>query len=247
MALLWCKQDGVTRYEVRSAGHSIRLYTNGVFHSQYNPRQPVSGSLWDLLMLPAFFDPQAVQRVLMLGVGGGAVIRQLNHFLAPPAIVGVELNPVHLDVAQRFFGVAAANVTLHEADALRWVRDYRGEPFDLIVDDLFGHADGEPQRAVAADGRWLRQLDKLLAPDGTLVFNFGSGAELQGCAWFHDQRLRARYPSAFRLTAPHYHNAVGAFLRRDVPTARLREQLAAWPALDPARRTCRLNYRIRRL
>lgn len=247
MALLWFRQDGDTRYEVRTAGHSIRLYSNGVFHSQYNPRQPVSGSLWDLLMLPAFFAPQAVRRVLVLGVGGGAVIRQLNHFLAPQAIVGIELNPIHLEVAQRYFGVAAANVTLHEADALRWVRQYRGAPFDLIIDDLFGHTDGEPQRAVAADGRWFRQLGKLLAADGTLVFNFPAAAELQACAWFADARLHARYPAAFRLTAPQYHNAVGAFLRRDVPTARLRAQLAAWPALDPARRSCRLNYRIRRL
>jgi len=247
LALLWLRQEGDTRYEVRTAGHSIRLYSNGVFHSQYNPRQPVSGSLWDLLMLPAFFAPQAVRRVLVLGVGGGTVIRQLNHFLAPHTIVGIELNPLHLDVARRFFGVAAANVTLHEADALRWVREYRGAPFDLIIDDLFGHAGGEAQRAVAADGRWFRSLGRLLAEDGTLVFNFVSGAELRGCAWFADPRLRQRYPAAFRLTAPQYHNAVAAFLRRDLPTSCLRRQLAAWPALDPRRRACRLNYRIRRL
>jgi len=247
LALLWCKQDGATRYEVRSAGNSVRLYTNGVFHSQYNPHQPVSGSLWDLLMLPAFFAPQAVRRVLMLGVGGGAVIRQLNHFLAPSAIVGVELNPVHLAVARRWFGVAARNVTLHEADALRWVREYRGAPFDMIVDDLFGDSGGEPQRAVAADRHWLRQLDKLLAPTGLLVTNFGSLGELQACAWFHDQRIRSRYPAAFRLTSPLYANAVGAFLRQPTVTAQLRRQLVAFPALDPSRRSCRLNYRIRRL
>ncbi|GAB4301192.1 MAG: hypothetical protein Kow0096_21830 [Thiohalomonadaceae bacterium] len=247
MALLWFRQDGADRYEVRSAGKARRLYTNGVFHSQYNPRQPVSGSVWDLLMLPAFFAPWEVRRVLVLGVGGGAVIHQLNHFLAPQVIVGVELNPVHLVVARRFFGVRAANVTLHEADALRWVRQYRGPPFDLIIDDLFGDADGEPQRVVAADGRWFRQLGRLLAPNGTLVFNFAALAELQTCAWFHEETIRRRYPSAFRLTAPQYENAIAAFLSRPTPTARLRRHLAAWPALDPARRSCRLNYRIRRL
>lgn len=247
MALLWFRQDGDTRYEVRSAGNSVRLYTNGVFHSQYNPRQPVSGSVWDLLLLPAFFAPATVQRVLLLGVGGGTLIRQFNHFLAPQAIVGVELNPVHLDVARRWFGVAAGNVALHQADALRWVRQYRGAPFDLIIDDLFGDAGGEPRRAVTADGRWFRRLGLLLAPGGTLVFNFASAAELKSSAWFHDAGIRDRYPAAFRLTAPHYENAVGAFLRRPTPVARLRRQLAAFPALDPARRSCRLNYRIQSL
>lgn len=247
MALLWHKQRGATRYEVRSAGNSRRLYTNGVFHSQYNPRQPVTGSVWDLLSLPAFFAPRAVQRVLLLGVGGGAVLRQLNHFLAPAALVGVELDAVHLYVARRFFDVAAPNVTLHHADALRWVSEYRGVRFDLIIDDLFGDAGGVPQRAVAADGRWFRTLGRLLTPSGTLVFNFAATAELRASAWFHDRRLQARYPAAFRLSAPAYDNAVGAFLRRPADSAGLRRQLAAFPALDPARRGCRLDYRIRRL
>jgi spermidine synthase len=247
LALLWCKQDGVTRYEVRSAGNAVRLYTNGVFHSQYNPRQPVTGSVWDLLFLPAFFAPQSPRRVLLLGVGGGAVIRQLNHFLAPEVIVGVELNPVHLAVAQRYFGVAAANVTLYEADALHWVQHHRLPPFDMIIDDLFGDTDGEPRRAVAADGRWFRQLGKLLAPGGTLVFNFGSSRELKASAWFHDARIRARYPEAFKLTASQYENSVGVFLRQAATAGQLRSHLAAIPALDTRRRSCRLDYRIRRL
>ena len=76
MALLWSEQDGDSRYEVRSAGNTRRLYTNGVFHSQYNPNNPVTGSVWDLLLLPAFFlPPGRPRRVLVLGVGGGENIR----------------------------------------------------------------------------------------------------------------------------------------------------------------------------
>lgn len=247
MALLWYKQDGDTRYEVRSAGNSRRLYTNGVFHSQYNPRQPVTGSVWDLLTLPAFFAPEAMRRVLMLGVGGGAALRQLNHFLQPELMVGVELNAVHLDVAHRYFEVAAPNVELHHADALRWVRSYRGKPFDMIIDDLFSDAGGDPQRVVAADGRWFRQLGRLLAPRGVLVTNFGSQRELRQCGWFTAAPLRADYPAAFQLTTPLYENAIGAFLRYPATAAQLNRHLAAVPALDRRRRSCRLNYRMRRL
>lgn len=247
MALLWYRQDGDTRYEVRSAGSSIRLYTNGVFHSHYNPRRVVTGSVWDLLMLPAFFASQPVRRVLMLGVGGGAVIRLFNHFLPPERIVGVELNPVHLEVAERYFEVRAPNVKLQRADALQWVKRYRGAPFDLIIDDLFSDEGGEPQRVVAADARWLRQLGKLLTPRGMLVFNFGSAQELKTCAWFTDARLQARYPAAFKLTAPLYENAVGAFLRQGSTSAELRRHIDAVPQLERLRRRGRLNYRIRPL
>lgn len=247
MAIIWQKTVGETRYEVRSAGNSRRLYTNGVFHSQYNPGNPVTGSVWDLLMLPAFFHPEGVRRVLVLGVGGGAVIRQLNHFLQPELIVGVELNPVHLEVAREHFGVEAENVELCQADAIHWVRQYHGERFDLIIDDLFSDTDGDPQRAIAADAPWMRQLLKRLKPEGTLVINFGSPAELKSSAWFDIAALQGKFPSAFQLTTPLYENAIGAFLRRSGESSELRRTLADWSELDPGKKGCRLNYSIRRL
>ncbi len=247
MAILWSKQEGGTRYEVRSAGNSRRLYTNGVFHSQYNPIQPVTGSVWDLLMLPAFFSPQQLRRVLVLGVGGGAVIRQLNDFLSPERIVGVELNPVHLHVARTFFGVEAENVELHEDDAIAWVRRYRGPGFDLIIDDLFSDNDGDPQRAIAARSAWMRLLRKRLSPQGTLVINFGSMRELKSCAWFDDETIHGQFPGAFQLTTPLYENAIGAFLRQPATLSDLRRNLSVRPMLDRAKKSCRLNYTIRRL
>jgi spermidine synthase len=247
VAIIWQKRDGETRYEVRRAGNSLRLYTNGVFHSQYNPKQPVTGNVWDLLMLPAFFRPQQIRRVLVLGVGGGAVIRQLNYFLEPEAIVGVELNPVHLEVARDHFAVAAENVELHEADAIWWLRQYRGERFDLIIEDLFSDNGGEPERVIAADGPWMRRLLKHLTSNGVLVINFGSAKELKSSAWFDDAALRGKLTSAYKLTTPLYENAIGAFLRGKAERVELRSNLARWSELDQARQSCRLNYALRRL
>ena len=248
MALLWYKQDGDTRYEVRSAGNTRRLYTNGVFHSQYNPRQPVTGSVWDLLLLPAFFlPPDTVRRVLVLGVGGGAVIRQLNHFLSPQQIVGVELDPVHLKVAREFFDVEQDNVELYREDARWWLKQYRGEPFDMIIDDLFSHAGGDPQRAVVADGPWMRGLLKHLATDGVLVCNFGSPQELKECAYFWQPSIGNKFDVAFQLTTPLYENAIGAFVRQPADSAALRERLRKLPGLNPDHKSSKLNYRIRRL
>lgn len=68
MSLIWSKNVSGVQYEVRSAGSSKRLYTNGVFHSQYNPVQKITGHVWDLLMIPAFFYPQnTIKKVLVLG------------------------------------------------------------------------------------------------------------------------------------------------------------------------------------
>gem|GEM_PF-4276042 len=57
----------------------------------------MSGGVWDLLFIPSLFlEAGAVKRVLLLGVGGGAVIRQYLTFMQIEKLVGVELDPMHL-------------------------------------------------------------------------------------------------------------------------------------------------------
>jgi len=248
MALLWQRTVGDTRYEVRSAGRTRRLYSNGVFHSQFNPRRPLTGNLWDLLFLPAFFrEPGSIRRVLVLGVGGGAVIRQLRHFVQPDHIVGVDIDAVHLSVARRFFGVRGADVELVRADASRWLAAWRGPGFDMIIDDLFGGSDGEPQRAVPLDGGWARTLLRHLRPQGMLVANFISTAELKRCALCRTPSLRRRVPAVFSLKTPQNENSVGVFLRFAATSGDLRRRLAATPGLRPAAGGSRLRYQIRRI
>lgn len=248
MAVLWSRRIRGTLYEVRSAGHTRRLYTDGVFHSQFNLRHPVTGGIWDLLTVPALFHPPgALQRALVLGVGGGAVLRQLAHFVGPEMVVGVELNPVHLRLARRFFGLERPGIELHQADAVAWLEHYSGPRFDYIVDDLYGEYEGEPRRAVAADAGWFVRLMKRLMPNGILVMNFISRAELRASAWFTRRTPRRVFPTAFELSHPLHENAIAVFLRTPATSRQLRQRLCAIPELDPRRRSTRLRYRIRRL
>ncbi len=246
VSLIWEQQRGDTLYQVRRAGGSLRLYTNGVLHSQYNAARPLTGSVWDLLMLPAFFLPPGnIRRVLVLGIGGGAVIQQLRRFVQPASILGVELSAVHLSIARRFFGVRGKDVRLIRADAARWLRGYRGEAFDMVVDDLFADADGQPVRAVPASRQWSALLLRHVAAGGVLVCNFPTSQELQSSAFLSEQRIRSRFVSAFGLSTAQNENAVGVFCRAPATTRQLRERLKAAPGLDPRRG--RLGYRIRTL
>lgn len=227
MAVLWQKCVGGTQYEVRTAGHSRRLYTDGVFHSQYNPKRPLTHGVWDLLMLPALFYPAGeIKRVLVLGVGGGAVIKLLQHFVSPNDIVGIELNPVHLNIAQRFFGVDAEVATLYEADAIEWLKAYNGPAFDLIIDDLFGEVDGEPQRVVELDLEWCSALHRHTSRHGVVVVNSMSPYELRQSAFMKNARLAKQYASRIQLSLPVYENAVGAFFKPQVTSQQLQQRLS---------------------
>ncbi|MEJ2140989.1 MAG: fused MFS/spermidine synthase [Gammaproteobacteria bacterium] len=248
MAILWKKQLDGTSYEVRSAGRTRRLYTDGVFHSQYNPVQPLAGGIWDLLLLPALFSaPGQVKRVLVLGVGGGTVIHQLQRYIAPEKIVGVELNPVHLHVARSFFFIDKSVAELHQADATKWLAEYRGPKFDLIIEDLFGEKNGEPVRAVFASVEWFALLNKNLARQGTLVMNFIGSNELRRCAYFTDETTEQHFKSAFQFTLPMYDNVIAAFLKQHSSSEQLRAYLRATPGLGSKTSLAKLKYHIRRI
>lgn len=244
MAVLWQEEINTIRYEVRSAGETRRLYTDGVFHSQYNPNQPVTGGVWDLLMLPALFYPQqSIQRVLVLGVGGGAVIHQLHRYIKPAEVIGVELNPVHIKVAKQHFGITSKIARLVQADAIKWLQDYTGPAFDLIIEDLFGEDNGEPVRAIKANKKWLEQLHQHLAPEGLLVMNFTSGSDLKNSAAVSYKKISVLFKSIFQLTLAGYDNAIGAFVKTAVTGKILRDTIRVTPGL----RTNKLKFNLKKI
>ncbi len=245
MALLWELTVDDRTYEVRTAGSTLRLYTNGAFHSQYNPNNPVTGNVWDLLFLPSMFAPAgAIKKVLVLGVGGGAVIQQLNYFIKPKQITGIDLDPVHLLVARDFFHLSAANIELVCDDAHSWLEEYQGEPFDLIIEDLFIDGVNEAYRPYEADVLWFELLLSKLNKDGTLVINFGDEYELHNSGYFDDLKISKHFRSAFHFSTPLYENAVASFHRRYHQVRDLEKQLQKVSELDKRRSSCRLNYQI---
>lgn len=244
MALVWAHTAGSQRYEIRTAGRSVRLYTNGVLHSQYHPERTFGGGVWDLLGLPALWrDPPRLSGILLLGLGGGAVVRQLHELVEWDRLVAVERNPVHLDVSRRFFGLDRIDAELVELDARSWVRSRAAGRFDLIIDDLFSDSGGEAARAVPFTRQWYRRLRGLLAEDGILVVNFPDGRELERML-NKVPALKRDFDSIYKFTIPAYGNAVAALLRDGRSPSDLARAVAA---LRPRRRTARLRYHIQRV
>jgi spermidine synthase len=242
MAVIHSQKIAGVHYQVRTAGRSVRLYTNGAMHTQYHPAHKLTRGVWDLLALPALALPQ-IKRVLLLGVGGGAVIHLLRHWCPAVAITGVELNPVHLQLARRFFALRGRDVKLVTADARDFVARYRGECFDLVIEDLFG-GEGLPDRSFAADSSWCSALGQLVSDDGALVINTLSARQLRETALLSDQRVRKQWQSALCLAMPAYANRVGVFYRKPVSARDLRSAIRADATRARQERSGQLRYRI---
>lgn len=196
-------------------------------------------SVWDCLTLPGFFLPESKpSRVLLLGVGGGAAIRQLEQFFSPDAIVGIELDPVHIEVARDWFGVGTDRVELIESDATTWLRNYDGPRFDMVIDDLWGDIGGEACRAVPVDDEWAGQLLRVTQRDGIIVVNHESRAQLRGSG-LAEKSTRINHRYIFEQT--NYGNAVGVYTLGRRTRRHWRNRVEKCEALDAAQQRVALG------
>ena len=248
MALVWSDKLDGTSYEVKTAGSTVRLYTDGVFHSQYNARTRISGGVWDLLMLPAFFHASdSIKRILVLGVGGGAVMRMFLEHLDPDVIVGVELDPTHITIARNYFGLKDKRIQLLQHDAIQWMKNYKGPAFDLIVEDLFGEEDGEPVRAVTPDCEWTRLLSGHLSDKGMIISNFLTRKEICRSGYEKNCKGQKKFESAWLLTDSRYENKIAVYSRLITSRMQLMERLSLASLNNPAFRKSIQNFSVKRL
>lgn len=131
------------------------------------------------MFLSYLFRPK-VQRVLIVGLGGGAMVQFLKHHDPEVQVDVVEIDPVIVRLADRYFGVRSdGNVTIVTADAFVYLAETRSR-YDVIYMDAFlkPSADtdktGVPLRLKTE--RFYKDLQEKLSPDGLVVFNLNPHA-----------------------------------------------------------------------
>jgi len=108
------------------------------------------------------------ERVLVVGLGGGAFPLMLHRRLPRVRVDVVELNPVVVDVARRFFGVRPdSRLRIHVEDGARYILR-REPPYDLIFLDAFSDQ-GTPDHLKEA--LFLDQVRARLSTQGVAVLN----------------------------------------------------------------------------
>lgn len=115
----------------------------------------------------ALVPPDA--RVLFVGLGGGAM-PTFARLVAPELTIDVvEIDPLIVDVAQRFFNVRPDDrLRLHVGDGRAFIEAAPPGAYDLIVLDAF--SDDAIPRALATR-EFLQAVDAALKADGVVVSN----------------------------------------------------------------------------
>jgi spermidine synthase len=111
-----------------------------------------------------------LESMLMIGLGGGSFSGLIHRALPAARIDVVEINPVVVEAAKRFFGVVEdERYRVHLADGAAFVQD-AGASYDLIFADG-GDGDGIPEHLTT--DRYFSALRERLTPAGVLVVNLG--------------------------------------------------------------------------
>ncbi len=134
---------------------------------------PFIEKLWGKAM-GAFsnFLPELPRSILVLGVAGGSVIRILRRFYPRAVVLGVEIDPVMIDVGEKYFSLRQDRYfTVVREDARVFIDRALSakRTFDLVLVDTFFGRHVVPW---VNDERNLAKLKRLLTRDGAVIINF---------------------------------------------------------------------------
>lgn len=166
-----------TLYFVRDNGQevvetSIDLRSPHLLQIQYT----------QLMFVRLLYQPEP-EASLIVGLGGGAMVRFLNHFFPQVRVDVVEIDPLIVAIARRYFGTEPRPGTrIFTEDGLAYLGK-TPERYDVIYMDAFlkpgGDTDttGVPLRLKGV--AFLKSLHERLRPGGLVVFNINASEETE--------------------------------------------------------------------
>lgn len=146
----------------------------GATHATWHPRLLLTGHAWDAITAATLMGRTPPQSLLLLGLGGGTVLRQLRFFLPETRMTAVEIDPGMIHLARTHMAVDELELEIIEDDAYAFLkRDARR--FDRVIDDLYRCGDTDVERPAPVTSQSITQLQRHLTPEGLLVMNFVLG------------------------------------------------------------------------
>ncbi len=154
---------------VRNKGNGeIAVLYNGFTYSRLPERGLFTRSYWDYFL--PFGAMSESPRLLMIGLGGGTVARQMEGTFGNASMDIVEIDRDMADIARRLYPSMRSNVII--GDGLRFVKTVRGS-YDAIILDAY--SDLDIPRAFMAD-EFIGDAYNALKERGILGINYAQSS-----------------------------------------------------------------------
>ncbi len=157
-----------------NADGSIDFEVIGATHATWHPHRLLTGHAWDAITAACLLHPGKPASILMLGLGGGTVFRQLRHFLPDASLTAVEIDGDMIRLAYEYMRLDSLRVEVIHDDAFGWLQAPRG-PYDIVIDDLYRCGENDVERPESVSLAYVQALLPHLAPSGSLIMNLVIG------------------------------------------------------------------------
>ncbi len=153
------------------------------------------------LFLSYVFRPEQ-EKVLIVGLGGGSMVRFLKRYDPGVHVDAVEIDPAVVRIAEKYFGVRSeGNVNIITADAFDYLAKTDSQ-YDVIYMDAFL----KPSKDTDSSGvplklrtlRFYEGVQKKLKPGGLVVFNLNPHPKLRGDV----KTIRDAFPQTYVFSMP---------------------------------------------
>jgi spermidine synthase len=215
---------------------SLILNDGHAVHSVYDPDELLTGGPWDYFMVaPQMVEGAAEPEprdVLLIGLAGGTVARQLTAAYGPIPITGVEIDPEIDDVAREYFALdELENVDVIVADG-RYALKTSDATFDLIGVDAYRQPYIPFQ---LASSEFFQDVSAHLRPGGVVVVNAGRTRTDFRLVEALGATIRDVFPYVVAIDVDRYTNTILIGSRSPLSADALIQNIERLPAASPVR------------
>ena len=212
-------QTEYSRLRILELGHRrtllfVRDDGQVTIHSEVNLASPHTLSVpYMRTMFASYLFHERPERVLIVGLGGGSMVRFLEHYDPSVIVDAIDLDPQMLEIADEYFGTRPSeNIHLIAADGFEFIRRTQHE-YDVIFMDAFLNPDFESDDSGAPlrmkEAPFYDVVLEKLTPEGVVSFNLtphsGLSEEIKG--------IRRAFPQTYLFQPPRDHNLIAIATR----------------------------------
>jgi spermidine synthase len=221
LAPLFCSAQKVVLFDRISAYHHLQVYDengkrtlsfNGSWETTMSLSNPLAGHFeyTEYFQMPWLWNHD-IQRVLMVGLGGGSTQRAYRHYYTNVMVSTVEIDPVVVEVAKKYFTVQETpKLRIYTNDGRVFLRQTTNL-YDVILMDAYSttrYGSSLPRQLVTKE--FFTLASQHLSTNGVLAYNVigqvqGYRATLIGSMY---RTLSAVFPRVYMFPAVESQNVV---------------------------------------
>lgn len=182
----------------------LRLNEGEGIHSVWRPGAGLSEGIWDYFLLAPYFRPRAARevgprQVLIIGLAGGTIAHLYTRAFGDIPMVGVELDPQVIAVAEKYFALGdVPSLTTVAMDGRMYLYG-TDEVFDVVIVDAY-RPPYIPFQLTTVE--FFSLVSEHLTPDGVVAVNVARTAADRRLVEAISATLYQVFPSVFVVDEP---------------------------------------------